>query len=274
LAARAVIVLDPRSRPRDAAPVAYQKRGVGHPGSVDEQHCRAPSLVLVRCDSERDSAETPPFTRGCRANTAVERRFSSGALQAIRAWLRTSSAAIEISACCCRICDWLDEDHLAWFVIEAIEELDRGPFYAAYSADGHGRAAHDPKMMLTPFAYAYCVGERSSRGIERRCREDVAFRVVCANRVPDHATVDRFRVRHHEALAGPFGRVLGLRARAGLVRIGVMASTGRSSEPRPPTRRSAPTRRSRPRFWPRRPRSTPPRASASARHGATSCPSI
>ena len=111
--------------------------------------------------------------------------------------------------------DWLDEDHLAWFVIEAIEELDLELFYAAYRADGHGRAAH-----------AYCVGERSSRGIERRCREDVAFRVVCANRVPDHATIARFRVRHQEALAGLFGQVLGLCAQAGLVRVGVIAVDG------------------------------------------------
>jgi len=87
--------------------------------------------------------------------------------------------------------DWLDEDHLAWFVIEAIEELDLEPFYASYRADGHGASAHDPKMMLTLLAYAYAVGERSSRGIERRCREDVAFRVICANQVPDHATIAR-----------------------------------------------------------------------------------
>ena len=62
--------------------------------------------------------------------------------------------------------DWLDEDHLAWFVIEAIEELDVEPFYASYRADGHGRSAHDPKMMVTLLTYAYAVGERSSRGIE------------------------------------------------------------------------------------------------------------
>jgi hypothetical protein len=80
--------------------------------------------------------------------------------------------------------DWLDEDHLAWFVIEAIDELDLERFYASYRADGHGAAAHDPRMMVTLFAYAYAVGERSSRGIERRCREDVAFRVICANQVP------------------------------------------------------------------------------------------
>ena len=122
--------------------------------------------------------------------------------------------------------DWLDEDHLAWFVIEAIAELDAESFYSAYRADGHGAAAHDPKMMLTLLAYAYCLGERSSRGIERRCREDVAFRVICANQAPDHATIARFRVRHQEALAELFGQVLGLCAEAGLVRAGVLAVDG------------------------------------------------
>lgn len=122
--------------------------------------------------------------------------------------------------------DWLDDDHLAWFVIEAIDELDLEPFYASYRADGHGRAAHDPKMMVTLFAYAYAVGERSSRGIERRCREDVAFRVICANQAPDHATIARFRVRHEEALAGLFGQVLGLCGKAGIVDVGVLAVDG------------------------------------------------
>jgi transposase len=122
--------------------------------------------------------------------------------------------------------DWLDEDHLAWFVIEAIEELDLEDFYASYRADGHGRAAHDPKMMLTLLTYAYCVRERSSRGIECHCREDVAFRVICANQVPDHATIARFRVRHEQALSDIFGQVLGLCAEAGLVKVGVIAVDG------------------------------------------------
>ena len=122
--------------------------------------------------------------------------------------------------------DWLDDDHLAWFVIDAVAELDLESFYAAYRADGHGAAAHDPQMMVTLFAYAYAVGERSSRGIERRCREDVAFRVICANRVPDHATIARFRVRHEEALAGLFGGVLGLCAKAGIVDVGAVAVDG------------------------------------------------
>ena len=122
--------------------------------------------------------------------------------------------------------EWLDEDHLAWFVIEAIEELDLEAFYGAYRVDGHGRAAHDPQMMVTLLTYAYCVGERSSRGIERRCREDVAFRVICANQVPDHATIARFRVRHQQALAGLFGQVLGLCAEAGLVQVALIAVDG------------------------------------------------
>ena len=122
--------------------------------------------------------------------------------------------------------DWLDEDHLAWFVIEAIDELDLEPFYRAYRQDGHGASAHEPKMMVGLLAYAYCVGERSSRGIERHCHEDVAFRVICANQAPDHATIARFRVRHQDALADLFGGVLGLCAKAGLVEPAVLAVDG------------------------------------------------
>src|SRR5436190_10937410 len=122
--------------------------------------------------------------------------------------------------------EWLSDDHLAWFVIDAVSELDLEPFYASYRADGHGAAAHDPKMMVTLFAYAYAIGECSSRGIERRCREDVAFRVICANQAPDHATIARFRVRHQDALAALFGQVLGLCGRAGIVDVGVIAVDG------------------------------------------------
>lgn len=113
--------------------------------------------------------------------------------------------------------EWLDPDHLAWFVIEAVEGLDLGAFHAAYRPDGHGRPAHDPRMMVALFAYAYAVGERSSRGIERRLSEDVAFRVIAANRRPDHATIARFRALHEQALSELFSQVLCLCARAGIV---------------------------------------------------------
>ena len=87
--------------------------------------------------------------------------------------------------------DWLPEDHLAWFILAAVEELDLRAFYDSYRADGHGRAAHDPAMMVALLGYAYARGQRSSRGIERACVEDIAFRVIAANQVPDHATIAR-----------------------------------------------------------------------------------
>jgi transposase len=122
--------------------------------------------------------------------------------------------------------EWLPEDHLAWFVVDAVEEIDLGAFYGAYRDDGWGRAAFEPGMMVALLLYAYAVGERSSRGIERRCREDVAFRVITANRIPDHATIARFRTRHEQALAATFTQVLALCARAGLVSVGVVALDG------------------------------------------------
>src|SRR5919206_257141 len=73
--------------------------------------------------------------------------------------------------------EWLPEGHLAWFVIDAVGQLDLRVFYAAYRADGHGRAAHDPAMMVALLLYSYALGVRSSRAIERRCHEDVPTRL-------------------------------------------------------------------------------------------------
>ncbi|MBA3262032.1 MAG: transposase [Thermoleophilaceae bacterium] len=122
--------------------------------------------------------------------------------------------------------EWLPEDHLAWFVLEAVEELDLHTFYGAYRRDGWGAAAHEPSMMVALLVYAYAIGVRSARRIERRCREDVAFRVIAANQPPDHATIARFRARHEDAIADLFGGVLELCARAGLVKVGVVAVDG------------------------------------------------
>src|SRR6476660_8430235 len=122
--------------------------------------------------------------------------------------------------------EWLPEEHLAWFVLDAVAEMDLAAFYAGYRDDGWGRAAHDPAMMVALFVYAYAIGVRSSRAIERRCCDDVAFRVITANQTPDHATLARFRVRHEDAVAGLFGEVLALCARSGLVKVGVVAVDG------------------------------------------------
>jgi transposase len=122
--------------------------------------------------------------------------------------------------------DWLPDDHLAWFVADAVEEMGLKAFYCAYRQDGWGRAAFEPKIMVALLLYAYAVGERSSRGIERRCREDIAFRVLAANQIPDHATIARFRARHEQALADTFEQVLALCARAGLLSVGLVALDG------------------------------------------------
>ena len=122
--------------------------------------------------------------------------------------------------------DWLAEDHLAWFVIDSVDRMDLAAFYAAYRADGHGRAAYEPSVMVALILYAYATNERSSRGIERRCRQDIAYRVITGNQTPDHATVARFIRRHQQALNELFGAVLRLCARAGLVDSGVVAVDG------------------------------------------------
>src|SRR5215217_7576517 len=92
--------------------------------------------------------------------------------------------------------EWLPENHLAWFVIDAVGEMNLDAFYAAYRVDGRARS------------------------------EDVAFRVIAAQQRPDHATIARFVERHQLALAGLFGEVLTLCARHGLAQVGVIAVDG------------------------------------------------
>jgi transposase len=122
--------------------------------------------------------------------------------------------------------EWLAADHLAWFVIDAVGEMDLAAFYAAYRADGHGRAAYEPSVMVALILYAFATSVRSSRAIERHCRQDVAYRVITGNLVPDHATIARFICRHERALADLFAEVLKLCDRAGLVKPGVVSIDG------------------------------------------------
>ena len=126
--------------------------------------------------------------------------------------------------------DWLPEDHLAWFVIDVVDQFDLCRFRESYRADGHGRAAYDPAMMVALLLYAYCIGVRSSRVIERRCVEDVAFRVLAGNHRPDHVTIARFRRRHEVALAEVFVDSLRLCADAGLVSLGTVFLDGTKIE--------------------------------------------
>src|SRR4051795_7936843 len=122
--------------------------------------------------------------------------------------------------------EWLPADHLAWFVIDAVADINLDAFYAAYRADGHGRAAYEPSLIVALILYAFATGVRSSRAIESHCRQDVAYRVITANLVPDHATIARFICRHEGALAALFSEVLKLCDRAGLVKPGVVSIDG------------------------------------------------
>jgi transposase len=122
--------------------------------------------------------------------------------------------------------EWLPADHLAWFVIDAVAGMELSAFYAAYRADGDGRAAYEPSLMVALVLFAFATRQRSSRAIERHCRQDVAYRVITGNLVPDHATIARFICRHEQALADLFGEVLRLCDRAGLVKPGVVSIDG------------------------------------------------
>lgn len=122
--------------------------------------------------------------------------------------------------------DWLSEGHLAWFVVDAVGAIDLSRFYLKYRSDGWGHAAYDPGMMVSLLLYAYCLGVRSSRQIERACEVDVAFRVITGNLKPDYSTVCRFRSENERELGMLFTEVLRLCAEAGLVKAGVVALDG------------------------------------------------
>jgi transposase len=155
----------------------------------------------------------PPAFRGARDNVCVACNF----VRVDREQLMLMPPSVA---------EWLPEDHLAWFVIDVVDELDLSAFVAAHRSDGRGGAAYHPAMMVGLLVYAYSIGERSSRRIEQRCIEDVAFRVLAANQCPDHATIARFRATHTAAIAGLFAQILAVCARAGVLRPGLVAIDG------------------------------------------------
>ena len=112
--------------------------------------------------------------------------------------------------------DWLPEDHLAWFVLDAVEQIDLKQFYKKYRTDGVGNSAFNPSMMVALLIYSYCAGERSSRRIEKHCQTDVAYKVITANQSPDHSTISRFRKNNESHLKGLFLEILRLCSEAGL----------------------------------------------------------
>ena len=122
--------------------------------------------------------------------------------------------------------DWLPDEHLVWTVLGAVGQMDLERFNAAYRLGAAGRAPYDPAMMVALLLYAYARGNRSSRGIERACWEDVAYKVIVNMHTPDHSTIAEFRRRHEADIEELFDDVLGLCREAGLVSVGVITIDG------------------------------------------------
>lgn len=122
--------------------------------------------------------------------------------------------------------EWLPSDHLVWFLLDTLEAVDTSAFDRCRRLGGAGAPGYDPTMLLGLLMYAYCRGVRSSRQVERLCGTDVAFRVLCAQDVPDHCTIARFRADCQDAFAALFTEVLLVAAQAGLARFGTVAIDG------------------------------------------------
>ena len=122
--------------------------------------------------------------------------------------------------------DWLPDDHLVYFVMDVVDELDLSAIYRCYDSTKGGQPPFDPKMMVSLLFYAYCVGLPSSRRIEKATYERVAFRILTADQHPDHDTIADFRKRHIDTLSGLFVQILRLCQAVGLVKLGHVSLDG------------------------------------------------
>lgn len=122
--------------------------------------------------------------------------------------------------------DWLPEGHLAQFILDTVATLDLSKIMDHYERELRGCPPHHPRMMVALLLYAYCVGVPSSRKIERRTHEDVAFRVIAGNTHPDHTRISEFRRIHLSTLAGLFVQVLRLCQKMGMVKLGHVSLDG------------------------------------------------
>jgi len=121
--------------------------------------------------------------------------------------------------------DWLPKGHLAYFVSDVVDHLDLGAIMSRYTEE-KGYPPYHPAMMVKVLLYAYCVGVPSSRKIEKRLEEDIAFRVLAANNTPDFRTISDFRKDHLKALAALFVQMLKLCQKAGLIKLGHVSIDG------------------------------------------------
>jgi transposase len=122
--------------------------------------------------------------------------------------------------------DWLPEKHLAYFVSDVVDNVDLSAMDAVYGSEKRGQPPYDPLMMTKVLVYGYCVGVFSSRRIERRLVEDIAFRVLAADNQPNFRTISDFRKIHLQTLEGLFEQVLKIALEAGAMKVGRVALDG------------------------------------------------
>ena len=122
--------------------------------------------------------------------------------------------------------DWLPSDHLAYFISDVVDHLDLSVIMERYGGEERGYPPYHPAMIVKVLLYAYSIGVASSRKIEKKLEEDIAFRVLAANNTPDFRTISDFRKDHLKALARLFLQVLKLCQKAGLVKLGHVALDG------------------------------------------------
>ena len=123
--------------------------------------------------------------------------------------------------------EWLPEGHLAYFILDLVEDLDLHAIERVLQAKDHrGERPYSPRMMTALWLYGYAVGVTSSRKIERATYEDVAFRVLSAEEHPHFTSVNEFRATHRQALGNLFHQVLQECMSAGLVKLGHVAIDG------------------------------------------------
>ena len=122
--------------------------------------------------------------------------------------------------------DWLPENHLSYFVSDVVDELDLSAMDAVYGEERRGQPPYDPLMMTKVLFYGYCVGVFSSRRIQKRLVEDIAFRVLAAGNQPDFRTISDFRKIHLETLKSLFEEVLKIALEAGAMKVGRVALDG------------------------------------------------
>ncbi len=122
--------------------------------------------------------------------------------------------------------EWLPENHLAYFVSDMVDQLNLGGIEDYYEREQRGYPPYHPRMMTKVLVYGYCVGVFSSRKLEQRLVEDVAFRVLAAGNEPDFRTISEFRRIHLKALEGLFEQVLRLALKLGAMKLGRVAIDG------------------------------------------------